>query len=122
MGQGNGQGLTPRSIGETAGEENHTLMASETPVHTHTLDVVANNTVSTNTNTPGGTVVLAQTTGKKSDGSSLAINIYSNDPNPNQTMAPAAIGSTGGQPHSNLMPYLALNVCIALTGIFPSRN
>jgi microcystin-dependent protein len=28
----------------------------------------------------------------------------------------------GSQPHNNVMPYLAVNFCIALTGIFPSRG
>jgi microcystin-dependent protein len=38
-------------------------------------------------------------------------------------MATNALAATGGsQPHNNLQPYLAVNFCIALQGIFPSRN
>jgi microcystin-dependent protein len=38
------------------------------------------------------------------------------------TIAMGSLSSTGGQPHENRMPFLALNYCIALFGIFPSRN
>jgi microcystin-dependent protein len=39
------------------------------------------------------------------------------------TLSPATVPNAGGsQPHTNMMPYLVLNYCIALTGIFPSRN
>jgi microcystin-dependent protein len=38
-------------------------------------------------------------------------------------MAPQALGTAGGsQPHENRQPFLVLNICIALQGIFPSRN
>jgi microcystin-dependent protein len=35
---------------------------------------------------------------------------------------PASIQPVGGQPHNNIQPYLTVNICIALTGVFPSRN
>ena len=42
---------------------------------------------------------------------------------PNAAMAPQAVANVGGsQPHNNTQPYLALNICIALQGIFPSQN
>jgi microcystin-dependent protein len=115
MGQGNGAGLTPRVIGETGGEENHTLLVSETPLHTHALRAAS--ATGTPTNLPGNTVVLGQ-----SANGGVALSLYATDSNPSQPMAPTAIGSTGGQPHSNLMPYNTLNFCIALVGIYPSRN
>jgi microcystin-dependent protein len=122
MGQGNGQGLTPRSIGETGGEENHTLLQTEMPRHIHTLNVNSTADPTTNTGTPGTTVVLAQSTATTRTGQAVSVNLYAADPRPNQTMATSAIGSSGGQPHPNLMPYLAVNFCISLTGVFPSRN
>lgn len=121
MGQGNGQGLTPRVIGETSGETNHTLTLTETPAHTHSLNAIQN--IGTgDVNVPGPTVVLSQTTGKASNGTPLTVNLYAADTNPSQAFASAAVGSIGGQPHNNLMPYLALNFCIALSGVYPSRN
>jgi microcystin-dependent protein len=120
MGQGNGQGLTPRVIGETGGEVNHTLLISETPAHTHTLNAAQN--VSNPVNTPSSAVVLSQTTGRAAGGGTLTVNLYASDTAPSQPMASAAVGATGGQPHANMMPYLALNFCIAMSGLFPSRN
>jgi microcystin-dependent protein len=44
-------------------------------------------------------------------------------PAPSLAFAPTAISmTTGNQPHSNMMPYLAMQFCIALSGVFPSRN
>lgn len=121
IGQGNGAGLTPRVIGETGGQANHTLLVTETPVHTHSLRVAANVTVANNLDAPAGNEVLATTEGKNKN-TTFAMPMYVADAAPTQALAPAAIGTTGGQPHSNQMPYLGLNYCIALTGIFPSRN
>ena len=120
MGQGNGQGLTPRVIGETGGEVNHTLLITETPAHAHTLNAAQN--VSNPVNTPSSSVVLSQTAGRAVGGGALTVNLYASDTAPSQPMASTAVGVTGGQPHNNMMPYLALNFCIAISGLFPSRN
>jgi microcystin-dependent protein len=41
----------------------------------------------------------------------------------NAIAAGNAIGLTGNSsPHENRQPYLVLNLCIAITGVFPSRN
>jgi microcystin-dependent protein len=119
VGQGSGPGLTPRTIGEVGGEENHTLLYSETPTHNHSVAAAAQPAPGTNTNIPGNTVVLAQTVGQPGN---FSLALYAVDPNPSLPMAQPAIGLTGGQPHSNMMPYNTLNCCIALTGIFPSRG
>jgi microcystin-dependent protein len=122
MGQGNGQGLSARTIGQVGGETNHTLLMTETPAHFHTLNAAQNANVSNNLNAPGPTVVLSQTTGRGTGGTTLTVNLYASDNNPSQPMAPAAVGTTGGQPHNNMMPSLALNFCIAMVGIFPTRS
>jgi len=120
IGQGNGRGLSPRTIGQVVGEDTHTLSVNEMPQHSHNLGVITNSGT-TNTQVPGPTVALAQTTGVDQDGNTIPVDIYSTS-QPIQPMAPASIGNVGGQPHSNIMPSLVLNFCIALTGIFPSRN
>jgi microcystin-dependent protein len=95
--------------GQSAGEASHILTIPEMPPHNH---------VPSANNAPG---TLAGPAG----------NFWANDSNDNATFgtAPdtspnaAAIANAGGsQPHSNMMPYLTLNFCIALQGIFPSRN
>jgi microcystin-dependent protein len=99
------------SIGEAAGEYNHTLITTEMPVHIHTMQ--GSNTAGT-TGTPTG-AALAQP-------SSAIGNEYGPGTNLT-TMAPQAIANTGGsQPHPNQQPYLVLSFIIALQGIFPSRN
>jgi microcystin-dependent protein len=108
VGSGVGQGLSSYVLGQTGGEENHTLIGAELPSHSH----APNYSNSATKSSPAG-------------------NYWAPDPNGNITfatsggnaMSPAAIGvAGGGQPHTNLAPILALNFCIALTGIFPSRN
>lgn len=121
MGQGNGSGLTPRTIGEVGGEENHTLLSTETPGHSHPLMTAAKAATATNADAPGPTVVLAQSTGKTGQ-TPFALSLYATNSAPSQPMAATSIDLTGGQPHPNLMPFNTLNFCIALTGIFPSRN
>lgn len=95
------------TLGETAGEVNHTLTISETPTHTH--PVSASSAVP-NQGPPTGNMWA--------NGSGA----YSNAA-PDSSMNPASISNTGGsQPHNNLQPYLVLNFIIALQGIFPSQN
>jgi len=120
MGQGQGPGLSPRGIGDRFGEESHTVLVSETPQHTHPVNVISNPTIANNTDVPGPTQFLAQTTFTGSAGTTT--NVYVADSNPGNVMNSVAVGPTGGQPHNNVMPLLALNFCIALSGIFPSRN
>jgi microcystin-dependent protein len=119
MGQGNGPGLTPRVLGQSFGEENHTLLVTENPGHSHAVNAIAAPTLTNNTDVPGPTLLLAQTA---STGQGGTVNLYVPDPQPASAMSAAAVGVTGGQSHSNLMPLLTVNFCIALSGIFPSRN
>jgi microcystin-dependent protein len=115
-GFGQGPGLQPYTQGQLAGEEFHTLLQAEMPPHTHTVNSVVNGT-SGGTNIPGGSVVLSSAYAVESG--NPAESIYSNA-GPASLMAP--VNPTGGQPHENRMPFLVINYCIALVGIFPSRN
>jgi microcystin-dependent protein len=98
-----GNGLV---LGQTGGEQNHTVTINEMPAHTH--QVTASSLAADQSVTLGN--VWAN---RDSTYSSTATG----------TMAPTAVPMTGGsQPHNNMPPYLVLNFCIALTGIFPSTN
>lgn len=96
-------------LGSRAGEERHVLTVNEMPSHTHQINASANNASAVS---PAGNV-WAVTNDK---------NVYS-DPNNIQAMYPAALTSAGGsEAHNNMQPYMVINYCIALVGIFPPRN
>lgn len=107
---GNGPGLPGVSLGQAAGQEQHTLTIQEIPQHQHLIVASANNPSQTS---PGGAYPSTFTTD----------NVYTPNASANGVMSPTAIGNAGGsQPHNNMQPYLVVNICIALQGIFPSRN
>jgi microcystin-dependent protein len=91
-------------------------------LHAHLLLADSTTTATSNTNTPAGNV-LGQSAGTGgSPPTPFGVNIYSTAA-PSGLLAPPAVSPVGGsQPHENEQPYLVLNFCIALTGIFPSRN
>jgi microcystin-dependent protein len=122
IGQGNGPGFPSYNSGQTTGEEGHTLTPGEMPLHNHLVNVVSNPDIANNAYTPDNTMILAQTSGTDLASNTVPYNIYGSPPL-EQALSPAAITPSGGsQAHSNLMPYLAVNFCIALTGLFPARN
>jgi microcystin-dependent protein len=99
------------TLGEKGGEQAHTLSISETPTHTHAVNAT---TVPATTNTPGNTLLLAQST---------SANLYGSAAQNPVAMSPTMVGNVGGsQAHLNMQPFLTLSFCIALQGIFPSAN
>jgi microcystin-dependent protein len=115
MNQGQGPGLTDRVIGETGGEPSVTVLQTQLPSHSHPAACAAGS----QTSSPSGAVFGGVAGRGKSPVyapvsalSSAAVNLSSS--------AVAAAG--GSQPHNNLQPYLVLNFCIALSGIYPARG
>lgn len=110
MQPGQGQGLSERFLGEMSGVESLTLIQTEIPVHTHTVRAspeVADNSVPSPNMVPGvSTGAFAYVGGSPQ----LGLAAF-------QALPPAG----GGLPHNNMQPYLTLNFCIALQGIFPQR-
>jgi microcystin-dependent protein len=96
------------SLGERAGEASHTLSASELPTHTHGLSA----TSATDSPQPVPTnAYLAPTASLYGPAAALT------------TLTPGTVTSVGGgQAHPNMQPFLTLNCCIALQGIFPSQS
>ena len=105
------------AIGAVGGEATHTLTIAETPQHTH--PVAANNSTAGSA-APGSSVVLAQAIAVDPP-ANPAVSVYAVGA-PDTSFAGNALQTVGGQPHPNQQPYLTLNFCIALQGIFPSRN
>ncbi|MDP5199886.1 phage tail protein [Flavobacterium sp. DG2-3] len=134
---GQGLGLSPVEMGQIAGTENITLITTNIPAHVHTL---ASGTASVNVNVTatsivGGTITNETDNGNNSFASGTATaNIYS-EPGGTGTATIKGItavagatlgGNTGitgsGLPFPSRNPYLGVNMCIALNGLFPSRN
>lgn len=96
------------TLGETGGEQAHTLSIGELPQHVHAMN--GSTTASGGSDDPTGRFLGS------------ASNLY-HSPASLQPMNPGTIANTGGsQPHQNMQPFLALTFGIALQGIFPSRN
>jgi microcystin-dependent protein len=118
LGFGLGAGLSPYALGAIGGQESHQLTASEVPTHAHSLNAT-NNGQANGTNVPSSGVRMGS--GYGIEANNPVANIYSNAP-PTIAMATNAVGTVGGSPHENHMPFLTINYCIALQGIFPARN
>ena len=94
--------------GQKGGEETHTLSGAEMPQHTHVARASAS---------PGNSPIAAGNVLADS-----AVQLYAN-PNHLTELRPGTVANAGGgQGHENMQPYLAVNFCIALQGLFPSRN
>src|SRR5665213_462183 len=117
-----GEGLLGQNLqlGEVGGEEAHVVNISEMPAHTHPVN--ADSTAAAATK-PATSTVLGKSSGTSSTSQALAIDAYSSSTSPASPLDSRTISSVGGsQPHENRQPYLTLSYCIALVGIFPSRN
>jgi microcystin-dependent protein len=97
------------TLGERGGEPAHTLSIAEIPTHAHVLSA---SPTTGNQPVPTGNVPA-----------SSAPNPVYGPPNNLVALNPGTVTNTGGsQAHLNMQPFLALNFCIALQGIFPSQN
>lgn len=111
MGWGQGPGLSPRTLGEAAGEEYTTLLITQMPAHNHSINATSDIGDSSD---PTGRVLANTGALDKEYRTSVASVVQLNA----NSLSPAG----GSQPHNNMQPYLVLNFYIALEGIFPSRN
>lgn len=115
VGQGQGPGLAPYSLGEMAGVESTTLTTTQMPAHTHLVSAQA---TAASVPSPSGAFLAEIGAGK------AATSLYGPaNAGTAVTMATSMISQAGGsQPFSVLNPFTVINYIIALQGVFPSRN
>ena len=101
-------------LGQVGGQEAHTLTVAEIPTHGHTLTPALNAVT-------GGSANATQTNPVGNFWANSGKTCYTTAA-PNSAMGAGTVSATGAQPHNNMSPFLTLNFCIALQGIFPSRN
>ena len=112
--QGTGPGLTPRMMGQSFGVDSVTLTSDQMPQHSHGVESFSQSDGSKRSAVSTGNAALSLlTAGVPKPYISAPVNT---------TFAPNMLGSSvgGGQPHENQQPYLAVNFCIALQGVYPS--
>ncbi|MGA7316949.1 MAG: tail fiber protein [Silvibacterium sp.] len=115
MHPGQGPGLSLHDLGETGGSNTVTLLQSQIPSHTHVINCVDGARVGGQTGVPTN-AILVKTGG-------VPANAYTSGATQNLTLALNTLAPVGGnQPHNNVMPYLTLNFCIALQGVYPPRT
>jgi microcystin-dependent protein len=109
MHPGQGPGLSLHDLGEVGGSQTVSLLESEIPSHSHAMSASKSDAIDTNVNNE----LLAK---------GIGVGMYA-APNSLVQLDPNALAPAGGdQPHNNMMPYLTLNFCIALQGVFPPRT
>jgi len=107
---GRSDGGEQHALGSKGGEEAHTLSVNEMPLHDHSFTA---SSAQGTTDVPQTNQVLSRS----------ARDVYRDQATSLTSLIPAAIANTGGsRAHENMQPFLAVNFCIALQGLFPSRN
>lgn len=105
--EGTRPGGQTHALGSKSGEEAHPLSTAEMPVHKHTARA---SSVSGDAPVANDFVLGS------------ANNLYHTPDNLTSLRAGTLANTGSNQGHENMQPYLALAFCIALSGLFPSRN
>lgn len=122
VGDGQGPGLAAVTLGEMAGEVNHTLSVNEMPMHTHAATVTATAPAASVSTTATPSAAVAPGPATLGAGKSKSFGTADSNLAAPTVGAPTILSAGGGQPHNNMQPYLGMNYIIAVEGIYPSRN
>ena len=106
-----GPGLSLYDLGEIGGTETVSLLQSEMPAHSHNLQAAGTSSTKSTPANNSLTRIGSGATPYKAAGSAQVLMS-------NNALAPTG----GGLPHNNMQPYLTLNFCISLQGVFPQRS
>ena len=126
MHPGQGPGLSLHDLGEMGGSEHVTLLETEIPAHTHLVklrrglraaDAAAANSTLPDNRVPARAAVRETPYVDAADPDTVAdVNMAKG------ALSASLMAQGGGQPHNNMQPYLTLNFCIALQGVYPPRG
>jgi microcystin-dependent protein len=118
-GQGQAPGLSDYVMGELGGTENVALTTQTVPAHNHAFLAY---TTAANLTAPAGALPARGPVVSDGRGVDTTTTLYSTGA-PNVALASGQVAPVtgGGVPHANIQPYLALNWCISLSGVFPAR-
>ena len=109
--EGHGAGLTDRRIGAKGGSETNTMNVNHLPAHTHGVTMPVSSDDASTEEANGNVLATA------------AANVYAANPSNGEFYRAFDTVSTGhGNPLNNMQPFLVVNICIALVGVFPSRS
>jgi microcystin-dependent protein len=128
LGQGQGPSLQNRTIGEFAGNEAVTLTVPQLPSHTHPIDTSAFSATTKCKNGPGnqatpvGNVHATEAAGATMVYSNAVANATMNAETATVSGAVTVAPTGGSTAHGNMQPFLTMNFCISLFGIFPSQS
>jgi microcystin-dependent protein len=109
-----GGGLSQHFLGEQSGSETVTLLTSEIPVHAHTVGRALDQ--------PGNSVTPVGSIWAQGGSVRAVINVYNPGPATGAMKSDVIQPAGGSLPHNNMQPYLTVNFCIALQGVFPPRT
>jgi microcystin-dependent protein len=113
MHPGSGSGLSQHFLGEESGVETVTLLQTEMPLHAHNVGRALDQ--------PGNSTTPVASIWAQGGTARAVVNSYNPGP-PTAAMKTDVILPAGSSfPHNNMQPYLTLNFCIALQGVFPQR-
>lgn len=115
IGAGQGNGLSEIDLGQEGGQQHISLISTEIPSHTHTLNVATVNNGNSNT----GDNSFINTTAKDADKFPIK-NQYNTNVNSTTRLTYSGVAGSG-TPVATMDPYLTLNYIIALQGVFPQR-
>ncbi|MGA2045730.1 MAG: tail fiber protein [Roseiarcus sp.] len=117
---GAGVGLSPYVIGQIGGQETVALTTSQMPGHGHLVSVATGMGAANASATPGVATYLGD---EYENPSTKAVSYLPFAGQAQVNLANASLGQAGGGlPHPNIQPFLAITYCIAVAGVFPSRN
>ena len=119
-GMGNGAGLPATTIGEKAGAASATMLSANMPAHVHTMSNVQ-------VRLQASTVTADESAPQNLYPALASFSAYSDSPTANTFTGGTVVSGTSdisgsGMPFPIMNPYIVLNYCIALQGIFPTRN